>query len=106
MKAVALVVLLCSVTAFAQVSDVPLADIPGVSVKVEIGAVVPFTGRLLSEDENVRRAKSAVSDHAELAQLKAPENVTVSKGALSAVIAGSVVLTAIVTGLVVGFAKK
>jgi hypothetical protein len=106
-KAVVLLTLLCSAVTFAQTpSDAPLADIPGTSVKVKQGEPAPFDGRLLSLDENKRRGTVDASKDAELTSLKAPENITVTKGQLTGVIVGSVVVTAIVTALVVGFAKK
>jgi hypothetical protein len=106
-KFVTVIVMLFTVTAFAQTpADAPVSDIPGVSVKITTGTPAPFTGRLLSDTENIRRGDVSASKDAELRSLTAPENITVTKGQLTAVIVGPIVLTAIVTALIVGFAKK
>lgn len=101
-----LLLLLCLPSlALAQApSDAPLADLPGVSVSLATGQPAPFAGRLVSPDEQVRRARLTEKDRAELASLKAPENVTVTKAALISITAGGVVLGVVVGVIVYGLA--
>lgn len=106
MKILLLLVLLPSLSLAQVPSDAPLADVPEVSVRLEQGAPAPFPGRLLSEPEQVRRGKVAERDRAELLELKKPENITLTKGQLIGIVAGSAVVAAVVTGLIVGLAPK
>lgn len=105
---VVLLAALCAGYSYAQdgfSQDAPLADIQGESVKLEAGTPAPFSGRLLSENEQIKRGKKAAKDSAELAALKSPANITVDKGVLATAIIGSATIAAVVTGLVVGFVK-
>lgn len=107
MRTVLILMLLPSL-ALAQVpaADAPLADLPGTSVRLATGEPAPFPGRLVSDPETVRREQVNASKAAELAALKAPENVTVTKVSLVAIGAGGLVLGALIAGLVVGLASK
>lgn len=106
MKKLTLMLMLLPALAFGQVADAPLADLPSVSVKLDEGQPAPFHGQLLSPTEQVRRGKVAERERAELLELKKPENVTLTKAALISIASGSAVLAAVITGLVVGFAKQ
>lgn len=91
MKALAVVLMLFSSLAFAQAPDAPV-DILGASVRLKSGEPAPFSGRLLSEDEQIRRAKRLAEAEGELA--KAHESALVSKPVLIAIIVGALVVGA------------
>lgn len=90
----ALAVLLIASLAHADHEDTPTLapDVPEVSVRLRPGETAPFDGRLLSLDENVRRAKSAVECRAELASAR--ENVWLSKPVVIGVIVGALLVGA------------
>jgi hypothetical protein len=89
MKAI-LCALLMSSAALAQSPDAPVVDVLGASVRLKAGEAAPFDGRLLSEDEQIRRAKRLAAAEGELA--KAQESMLVSKPVLVAIIVGSLVV--------------
>lgn len=95
MRALLCVVLIASQATFASEPDdspVLAPDVPEVSVRLRPGETAPFDGRLLSLDENVRRAKSAVECRAELASAK--ESVWMSKPTIIALVAGALLVGA------------
>jgi hypothetical protein len=108
-----LAVVLCSSLAFADPTpaDAPLAatavvvDVPGTSVHLSAGDVAPFGGRLISDEENIRRAKKEANERVTL--LAAQENVLLSKPVVAALIstAAAAVITSITLGIVLA-AKK
>ena len=104
----ALALLLVCGTAWADPApgDTPLADVPGTSVHVVTGQVVPFTGYLVSDDETLRRGKSKVDCKGTLADAQT-NGVLVPKAVLGTVIgvAAAAVVTSIVTGIALA-AKK
>lgn len=104
MKAIWVAMALWSSAALAQAPDAPVADIKGESVKLKAGDVAPFDGRLLSEDEQIRRAKRLAEAEGELA--KAHDSALVSKPVLVAIIVGCLVLGAGASAVVVLTAKK
>ena len=67
-------------------------DLPGVSVRLRPGEVAPFDGRQVELEENRRRGAAIADCRGELASAK--ENAWMSKGAVVALIVGSVVLGA------------
>ena len=103
MKTLFLLLLLPSLALAQAPADAPLADIPGTSVRLSTGQEAPFPGRLVSDPESVRREKVNERLAGELASLKAPENVTLTKGALVGIAAGSAVAAAIVATVIVLF---
>lgn len=92
MKSILLCLALISNVALAQSPDAPLADVLGASVRLKAGEPAPFDGRLLSEDEQVRRAKRLAAAEGELA--KAHESALVIKPVFVAIIVGALVLGA------------
>lgn len=100
----ALALLRCvAVPSFAAAPDAPLLDAPGASVRLEAGQPAPYTGQLLSDAENLRRAKRTAACEGTLEAAQAPSNVLLPKAALVAIIIGSVVLSA-AAGAAVGVA--
>lgn len=95
-------VLLCSFIAFADPPpDAPVADLPGVSVRVVAGQPAPFDGRLLSDEENVRRAKKEASERATLVDAQA-NGVLLPKPAVALLISAGA--AAVITSIVLGVA--
>lgn len=103
MKTISLIlVVLMSVPAAAQESnpttfptDAPLAL--GQSTKLKAGDPAPYSGQLLDEQEQVRRARMNARNEAELLNLK-KGNVTISVPVVIAIMAG-----VLVVGVVSGF---
>ena len=93
--------LLCASIALAEPpADAPVADVAGTSVHLAAGQAAPFPGRLLSDEENVRRAKAAVDCKATLAD--AEQGVLLPKPAVAVLI--SVAAASIVTSVSLGVA--
>jgi hypothetical protein len=81
--------------------DAPLADVPDVSVRLAMGQPAPFAGRLLSPEENVRRAKRTADCEATLADAEG-NGVLLPRPAVAALISGAA--AAVVTSIVLGVA--
>lgn len=81
-------------------ADAPVVDVAGTSVHLAAGQPAPFPGRLLSDPENVRRAKVAADCKATLAD--AEQNVLLPKPAVAALI--SVAAAAVVSSITLGVA--
>jgi hypothetical protein len=93
--------LLCSSVALADPpGDTPLADVPDTSVRLVLGQPAPFAGRLLSPEENVRRAKKLADCEATLAD--AEQGVLLPKPAVAVLISGAA--AAIIASVVLGVA--
>lgn len=103
MKTLLLLVLLPTLALAQAPADAPLADLPGTSVSLTTDQPAPFPGRLLSGEEQVRRGKVNEREHAELAELKKPENLTLTKVQFGAIVGGSAVVAAIITTVVILF---
>jgi hypothetical protein len=79
--------------------DAPLADVPDTSVRLVMGQPAPFAGRLLSPEENVRRAKKQSDCEATVADAEA-NGVLLPKPAVAALISGAA--AAVITSIVLG----
>jgi hypothetical protein len=100
MKTIALL-LVVAVPALADPpADAPVVDMPGTSVHLPAGQPAPFPGQLLSDEENIRRAKVAADCKATLAD--AEQGVLLPKPAVAALI--SVAAAAIISSVTLGIA--
>lgn len=82
-------------------ADAPLApDVPDTSVRLVMGQAAPFPGRLLSDEENLRRARVTADCRATLAE--AEGNVLLPKAAVAVLISGAA--AAVITSITLGVA--
>ncbi len=89
-------------------NDAPLVTLPdgtlarGTTVKLTAGTPAPFTGRLIDNQEMVRRERINERNAHELQSLTQPSNVTLTKSQLFVIVLSSVAAGAATTGMVVG----
>lgn len=79
----------------------------GRAMKIAAGMTAPFAGHLLDDQEHTRREQINERNAGELADYKAPGNITLSKAQLIAIVAGAVVAgAAAATGIVLAVEKR
>jgi hypothetical protein len=87
-------------------TDAPVRDLdaPGRSLIVEQGAIAPYAGVLLDEQEDVRRERARV--RAEVTVEKASEGVLLPRAAFIAIVLGCAAASAAVAAGVTAWALK
>lgn len=104
MKTLALM-LFVALPAYAA-DDAPLADVPGASVHLTTGQPAPFAGRLVSDDEHVKREKVNERNATFYADVITGDALVVSKPVFYVVIGGAAAAVVAAVALGVAFAAK